>query len=501
MLRIAFVVVGIVFALRLPAADTHAVGIAENGTVISASVVPAGSASAPTVILIGGLSGDEASIELVRRETAQFEVLPPRQRKVRLISIPNANPAGSPLAFPPTGVAYREQATAHALWRWIAIHGPDLVLVAGEQDAGLAAALRSHVVAELDSIPARRGFVAGELSKLGAATLEPSAAHFELDRRLARSPRDFADELGRLYGRSFEQPWYIDAMALIAQLRLGQVSEVKRLAEPYVSGSKDSLARPNSLILAGHLVFAELARRTEDPRYLALVRKVADLGFEADGSLKEAMPYHDEYSDSLFMGTAILAQAGALTRERKYFDMAARHIAFMQKLVLRPDGLYRHSPLTDAAWGRGNAFPALGLALTLSEFPQDHPEQVRILRSFQNHMAVLSIHQDPDGLWRNVIDHPGAYPEVSATAMIGFAMLRGVRRGFLPAKTYRPRIDAAWRAVLARSGAKGSFLDACESTTKMKSLEEYLQRAALLGPDARTGGMAMMFATEMAGLR
>ena len=69
--------------------------------------------------------------------------------------------------------------------------------------------------------------------------------------------------------------------------------------------------------------------------------------------MKESMPFHDEMSDSLFMATAILARAGALTGERRYFDMAARHVAFMQKLVFRPDGLYRHSPLTDAAWGRG----------------------------------------------------------------------------------------------------------------------------------------------------
>ena len=73
------------------------------------------------------------------------------------------------------------------------------------------------------------------------------------------------------------------------------------------------------------------------------------------------------------MAIPLLAKAGKLTGDRKYFDMAARHVAFMQKLVLRPDGLYRHSPLTDAAWGRGNAFPALGLALALSDFPNVHP--------------------------------------------------------------------------------------------------------------------------------
>src|SRR5262249_29242347 len=158
-------------------------------------------------------------------------------------------------------------------------------------------------------------------------------------------------------------------------------------------------------------------------------RKAADLGFSENGAMKESMPFHDEMSDSVFMAIPILAKTGKLTAERKYFDMAARHLVFMQKLVLRPDGLYRHSPLSAAAWGRGNAFPALGLALTLTEFPKDHPEFNRVLSAFQQHMAVLARFQNPDGLWLEVVDHPGAYPEFSATAMIATAMLRGVRNG------------------------------------------------------------------------
>lgn len=500
MTRLVLVVLGMALALRLSAAEIVEVGLSDRGTLILGSIVEAPSRTAPTVLLIGGLNGDEASATLVRNEAAAYDALPPRQRKFRLIAIAQANAEAATLQFPPTGIAYRERSTSHALWRWIGIHAPDLVLIADEEDFGLTRALGSNIVAGVDNVPARR-FTPGELGTLGARSIAPSAAHFEMDRRLAREPRDLAEDLARTYGRSFEQPWYIDAMALIARLRLRELDDVRRLAEPYVNGAKNSLERPNSLVLAGHLVFGELARRTGDVRYTNLVRKVADLGFEPDGRMKESMPYHDEYSDSLFMGTVILAQAGALTGETKYFDMAARHIAFMQKLVSRPDGLYRHTPLTEAAWGRGNAFPALGLALTLSDFPEAHPARAQILKSFQDHMAALARHQTPEGLWRNVVDYPGAYPETSATAMIGFAMQRGVRRGWLPANTYRPMIDAAWRAVLARTGARSSFLDACESTTKMKSVEEYLQRAALLGPDPRTGGMVMLFATERAGLR
>ena len=275
---------------------------------------------------------------------------------------------------------------------------------------------------------------------------------------------------------------------------------MKRIVEPYVGGTKDSLARPNSLVLAGHLVFAELARRTGDARYVQMVKKVGDLGFEPDGRMKESMPYHDEYSDSLFMGTAIAAEAGSLTGDSKYFDLAARHVAFMQKLVLRPDGLYRHSPATQAAWARGNGFPAIGLALALPLFPKDHAEFPRLLESFQAHMATLARFQERDGLWRNVVDYPGAFPEISATAMIGFSMLQGVRHGWLPAAQYQPVIDRAWRAVLARTGSEGRMVDACESTLKLKTVEEYLHRAALLGPDPRAGAMALMFAVSMAGL-
>jgi rhamnogalacturonyl hydrolase YesR len=170
----------------------------------------------------------------------------------------------------------------------------------------------------------------------------------------------------------------------------------------------------------------------------------------------------------------------------------------MNALVLRDDGLYRHSPLTDAAWGRGNAFSALGYALTLTEFPADHPERPRLLRDYRGFMTTLAGFQNEDGAWRQVVDVPGAYSETSATAMIGFSMLRGVREGWLDARTFQPHVQRAWNAVLTRSGKDGAFIDVSESTNKQESLEAYLHREALLGRDPRTGGMVMLFAVEMA---
>ena len=479
-------------------ADAIEIGRTSNGDVIRGSVVAAADPAAPIVLLIGGLNGADDSAAAVERELAAFDGRSARRRAVSLIAIPVANPAGAPLEFPPTGAAYRERAESHALWRYIGAHAPDVVLIAGEDLAGLRAALAEHAPAGVGNVPVRSWSASESIADLNAAELVRSDARREVERRLARSPRELAEELARVYGGNFDQPTYIPAVAMLARLKLGQVDPIRALAEPYASGAKNSLERPNSLTMAGHIVFTELARVTGDTRYTALVRKVAELGFDENGQMRESMPYHNEFSDSVFMGSTIVAQAGALTGERRYFDLAARHIAFMQRIDLRADGLYRHQPATDAAWGRGNAFAAIGVALTLSEFPSDHPARPELLRDYREHMAVLLRYQTRDGLWRNVVDQPGAYEEYSATAMIGFSMLRGIERGwFDDVAPYRAAVDKAWRAVNARTGSDGGVIDVCESTARIESLEGYLNREAILGRDDRAGAMAMLFAMEL----
>jgi hypothetical protein len=388
------------------------------------------------------------------------------------------------------------------LWRWIGTHAPDLVLVAGP-DPGLVDALAQNVVIDVGLIPSRRVDASTPFLQSLTDVIAVSGAHREIDRRLARSPRELAEDLARVYGREFMAPTYIAAMALISRLRLGERDEVARLLAPYLDGAKNSFERPSQSSLASHALFFEYARRARDDgaRAKALVVRAAASGFTENGELREFMPLHGGWSDSLFMDVPILAMAGALTGERRYFDMAARHVAFMQQIVLRPDGLYRHQASTDAAWGRGNAFPALGLALTLSEFPKEHPDYSRLLASYRAHMAALARFQDENGMWRNVIDRPGAYPEYSATAMIATAMLRGIRNGWIDRDTYEPLVQKAWKAILARTGAEGRLVDVCESTgTRGLTDDGYLRRAAVLGRDDRGGGMAMFFATELAGL-
>lgn len=332
----------------------------------------------------------------------------------------------------------------------------------------------------------------------------PVAGKVEKD---TRTPRQLAEQLADVYGQKLTQVAYIPALPLVAKLRLSELTgdakhaeKVHAIVAPFLRGEKSPVPKSGSE-QAGHLIFAELAARSQGKdreRWVQLCRAAADQIFSKDGKAQPIMPFHSEMSDAVFMAGPILAATGKLTGERKYFDAAATHFASMRKLCLRPDGIYRHSPLNDAAWGRGNGFPALGLAWALSDWPDDHPAKNELIAEFQKHMKALKPFQDAKtGCWHQVIDHPKSYDEYSCTCMIGFAMQRGIRRGWLPKDDYQPSVDLAWRAIQERTSPDGKLVNVCSGTGKQKTLQAYFDRPAINGRDDRGGAMGLIFATEL----
>jgi rhamnogalacturonyl hydrolase YesR len=114
-------------------------------------------------------------------------------------------------------------------------------------------------------------------------------------------------------------------------------------------------------------------------------------------------------------------------------------------------------------------------------------------------MAALSRFQDADGCGAKSIDHPGAYAELSATAMIGTSMLTGIRTAG-SMQGYQPRVDAAWRAVLTRTGSDGTLLDVLRVDEQAAIAGRLPPSRRSHGRDPRGGAMALLFATDMAGL-
>ena len=173
-------------ALPGTAAEMFDIGRSGTGQLIEGAAAAAARADAPTVLLIGGLDGADATVVAVREALAAFE-RPRAARRIRVLAVPLANPDGALLEFPPSGAAYRERSESHALWRWIGTQAPDLVLIAGSDRFGLGAALAANAPAGVGLVPSR-GWSGESLDALRAGDIETSAAHREIERRLARSP-------------------------------------------------------------------------------------------------------------------------------------------------------------------------------------------------------------------------------------------------------------------------------------------------------------------------
>jgi rhamnogalacturonyl hydrolase YesR len=96
-------------------------------------------------------------------------------------------------------------------------------------------------------------------------------------------------------------------------------------------------------------------------------------------------------------------------------------------------------------------------------------------------MATLLRYQGEDGLWRQLIDQPGAWPETSGTGMFTFAMVTGVRSGWLEAKGYGPSARKAWLGLVGYIDADGRIGNVCDGTPKGATVEYYLGRRRNVG--------------------
>jgi len=224
----------------------------------------------------------------------------------------------------------------------------------------------------------------------------------------------------------------------------------------------------------------EIFIQTKDPRFLELGRGFADKQWETttpDGITTEARYWIDD----MFMITAVQVQAYRATGDAKYIDRAAQTmVAYLDKLQ-QPNGLFFHAPDSQFYWSRGNGWMAAGSAELLRSLPANHPARPRILEGYRKMMASLLAFQGEDGLWRQLIDHPEAWPETSGTGMFAFAMVTGVQNGWLDERTYGPAARKAWLGLVKYIDADGNISNVCAGTNKGTSVQYYLDRPRNVG--------------------
>jgi len=268
------------------------------------------------------------------------------------------------------------------------------------------------------------------------------------------------------------------------------------LANQYLGNSRVSLSffGDGGANLAGLVCADELAATTGDNRYADLLVQTADR-YRTTHDNGVPVPSNPNYQvEDMFFTAAVLGRAFKLTGDDAYLNILTRFL--LDANVQQEDGLFWHDRRTPFYWGRGNGFAALSYAETLTYLPDDHPDRDAVLAIHRRHLQALRGYQHRSGMWRQVVNGPGSYPEMTVTCMVGYALARGLRRAWLDAG-YTEMLTRAWQGVAARIDDHGGLVDVCTGTGVQQSTRDYLDRPAIFGPDERGGALSIWFVTEM----
>jgi unsaturated rhamnogalacturonyl hydrolase len=224
----------------------------------------------------------------------------------------------------------------------------------------------------------------------------------------------------------------------------------------------------------------EIYMITRDRRYLDLGRDLADKQWQdpsANGITREARYWIDD----MYMITAVQVQAFRATGDAKYLDRAALTMADYLDKLQKDNGLFYHGTDSHFFWGRGNGWVAAGMAELLRALPRTHPGRARVLQGYTKMMEALLKTQGQDGMWRQLLDKPESWPESSSTGMFAFAMVTGVKNGWLDAGPYGVAARKAWLGLVRHLDKEGNISDVCVGTNKGDTLEYYLARPRAVG--------------------
>lgn len=224
----------------------------------------------------------------------------------------------------------------------------------------------------------------------------------------------------------------------------------------------------------------EIYIETKQQKYLDLGLSLADKQWQ-DPTPEGLTNQSRFWIDDMYMITLVQVQAYRATGDAKYIDRAALEMsAYLDKLQ-QPNGLFYHALDVPFFWGRGNGWVAAGMAELLRSFPVNHPQRARIMAGYRKMMESLLKYQGKDGMWRQLLDHPEAWPESSCTAMFTFAMITGVKNGWLDEKHYGRAARKGWLALISYLDPNADLKNVCEGTNKKNDLDYYLTRARNTG--------------------
>jgi rhamnogalacturonyl hydrolase YesR len=198
---------------------------------------------------------------------------------------------------------------------------------------------------------------------------------------------------------------------------------------------------------------------------LGLLRADAQWSGTADTAITKDARY---WSDDMFMITGLQDFGYRATNDAKYLNRTALTMVDYLKKLQQSDGLFWHTQQTKAYWGRENGWFAAGMALLLQDLPKSNSNYDTIMAGYKKQMdglLPLQIASGTDaGAWRQVLDRTDAGPEMSCTAMFDYALVTGIKNGWLTDAKYVTAAKNGWTALGNKTDGTGQLSQVCPGT-------------------------------------
>ena len=229
---------------------------------------------------------------------------------------------------------------------------------------------------------------------------------------------------------------------------------------------------------------------TKDERYRELGLPYADTQWTLPANANEEERNWDKkghswqtrlWIDDMYMITIVQSEAYKVTGDTKYMNRAAAEMVLYLDELQHPNGLFYHAPDVPYYWGRGDGWMAVGMTELLFNLPQNDPNRERIMKGYVLMMNNLKKYVNRDGLWNQLIDTPESWTETSGSAMFTYAMIVGVKNGWLNAEEFGPVARRAWLSLCNYIDDNNDLTEVCIGTGKKNSKQYYLDRPRIAG--------------------
>lgn len=263
----------------------------------------------------------------------------------------------------------------------------------------------------------------------------------------------------------------------------------------------------------GHLSY-RLFTVTQDERLKTAFLKasedaLSEVARTSHGLVKHPAPEHKTPSvliDFMQAYASRMAQAGALKNDpqmlqeslqqfRLYRDLLSHH---EHKLWSQGQGWESENPktLSPQTWSRGQGWILRGMVDALEALPEGSALHAELLSYFQELVDALIPFQNEEGMWHAIphLSHERSDPETSGTALICWALYRGITQGWLSGEPYEASANKAFRAIAKRVQQDGTVIEACEGPGPLNTswLKHYLDTS--FKPDEPHGRFAVLYA-------